>query len=440
MSELVCRTPLTLRLKNRIELPVLELLLKPLHLLIRVPTLLFLGALAAMLLRHPDVQFYEIDRVAFSLLLIGVVARLLLLHRKPFWDRASWPMLAVSLLVTGSAVAQPFDHEMWSLLASKFLVPYAMFHMAALIFTTDREHRRFEIFAVLVAGYLSFTAIAFLAGAHSLIFPRFILDESLGFHADRARGPLLQAVANGVSLTILGLLSLHAYRRRSVRNFWNGALLFSLPIAILATMTRTVWLTFGGAVVALLIMSRNRRLRVLALIAAAGATLLGIAVLATSHELSSTVSDRWEEQGPVDFRKAVYAGGWEMFWEHPLAGWGFHRMPSELPRYVSGYDQKILFPHNTYLELLVEHGLLGFALYGWLMWELWRLRLGKIPKGEERSFLDQNFHRLWPIILIVYWVNAALVVMSYQFVNGLLFTLAGMLAGQRRRAELEMPC
>jgi hypothetical protein len=36
-------------------------------------------------------------------------------------------------------------------------------------------------------------------------------------------------------------------------------------------------------------------------------------------------------------------------------------------------------------------------------------------------------------------VNAATVVMSYQFVNGLLFTIAGMLAAQRRRAEIS-PC
>jgi len=32
------------------------------------------------------------------------------------------------------------------------------------------------------------------------------------------------------------------------------------------------------------------------------------------------------------------------------------------------------------------------------------------------------------------------VVMSYQFVNGLLFTMAGMLAAQRRRAEGVASC
>ena len=85
--------------------------------------------------------------------------------------------------------------------------------------------------------------------------------------------------------------------------------------------------------------------------------------------------------------------------------------------------------------MLVEQGVVGLALYVWLMWELWQLRRGAIPAEERDGFLNRDFHRVWPIVLSVYWLNAALVVMSYQFVNGLLFTMAGMLAAQRRRAE-----
>ena len=84
--------------------------------------------------------------------------------------------------------------------------------------------------------------------------------------------------------------------------------------------------------------------------------------------------------------------------------------------------------------------MVGLALYVWLMWEIWRLGRGAIPVGENDGFLDRQFHRMWPIFLGVYWVNAAMVVMSYQFVNGLLFTMAGMLAAQRRRAEMSHSC
>ena len=413
---------------------------RPLEALTAAPSLLFLAALTAMLLRHPDVAFYEIDRVAFGLLIVGVVGRAVVFRQRIFvMERVTWPMIGLTGLALASVLGQPFDNETWSLLASKFVVPFTLFHLARLVFEEEPQFRLFEGFALVVLAYLSFTAIAFLAGAKSLIFPRFILDESLGFHAARARGPLLQAVANGVSLNILGLLAWHAYRRGSVRGVKVVVLLASVPVAILATMTRAVWLSFAGTVLALIFLSKNRMLR----LACVGLALLvgaGLLVVLSGHESGGELSDRLEERGPLDYRAAVYAGGWDMFLERPLTGWGFHQMPAELPRHVSGYFEKVLYPHNTYLELLVEHGMVGLALYLWLMWEMWRLGRGAIPAGEKYGFLDRQFHRMWPILLAVYWINAAMVVMSYQFVNGLLFTMAGMLAAQRRRAEGSRSC
>jgi O-antigen ligase len=417
-----------------------ELALRPLQLLMAAPTLLFLAALAAMLLRHPDVRFYEIDRVAFGLLVIGVAGRAVV-FRQPLlaMERATWPMIGLTLLALVSVLGQPFDNETWSLLAAKYVVPFTLFHLARLVFTGEKQLRQFEIFALLVLAYLSLTAIAFLVGARDLIFPRFILDESLGYHADRARGPLLQAVANGVSINLLGLLALHAYRRGSARGVKMALLLAAVPIAILATMTRAVWVSFAGSVLALIVFSRNRMLRRagIAIVLVAGAAL---ALCLSSNELDGSLRDRLQELGPVDYRQAVYAGEWEMFLARPLTGWGFNQLPSELPRYVSGYKEKLLYPHNTYLELLVEDGIAGLALYLWLMWELWRLGRGPAPTADRDGFLDAEFRRLWPILLGVYWVNAAFVVMSYQFVNGLLFTLAGMLAAQRRRALASESC
>jgi O-antigen ligase len=407
--------------------------LRPLQLLMQAPSLLFLAALTAMLLRHPDVSFYAVDRVAFGLLAFGVIGRAAA-QRQPLFtvERATWPMLGLTVLAVASVMAQPFDNEAWSLIAAKFIVPFALFHLAGLVFTEEKYLRQFEYFALGVLAYLSFTAIAFLVDATELIFPRFILDGSLGYHVDRARGPLLQAVANGVSLNLLGLLAIHAFWRGSIRGLKALLLIASVPVAILATMTRAVWLSFAGTMVVLVVRSPNRCLRraCLGLVLTAG---VAIAVIWTFPDLRTSLAERLEERGPVEFRQAVYTGGWQMFLERPLTGWGVNQMPGELARHVSGYKQRVLYPHNTYLEILVEHGLLGLALYAWLMWEIWRLGRGAIPRNERHGFLDSRFHSLWSLLLGVYWVNAAFVVMNYQFVNGLLFTMAGMLAAQRRR-------
>ena len=408
--------------------------LRPLQALAASPVLLFLAALTAMLLRHPDVPFYEIDRVAFGLLVLGVSIRAMAERgRLIVFQRATWPMIGLTFLAVGSVIGQPFDNRTWCLLAAKFIVPFSLFHLAQVVFKNDCQLRHFELFCLAVLAYLSFTSIAFFAGAHSLIFPRFILDESLGYHADRARGPLLQAVANGVSLNLLGLLALHAVLRKRIRGLKAAVLLASLPVAILATMTRAVWLSFVVSVGLLIFLSRNRSLRrACTAVALVGA--FGLLVTLSFEEQRRALADRLNESGPVDFREAVYAGGWQMFLEKPITGWGINQMPAELAKHVSGYREKELYPHNTYLELLVEHGILGLALYAWLMWELWKLHNFSIPSGERHGFLNRQFHAMWPVLLGVYWVNASVVVMNYQFVNGLLFTLAGMLAAQRGRS------
>lgn len=412
--------------------------LRPLQAMMMAPVALFLVALAAMLLRPPDVPFYEIDRVAFALLVVGVMGRVIVTRRRPpVVERATWPMIGLTLLAVASVVQQPLDSQTWSLLAAKFFVPFALFHLAGLVFREERRLRQFELFTLVVLAYLCFTSIAFLVGADSLIFPRFILDESLGYHADRARGPMLQAVANGVSLNLLGLLALNALLRGRIRGLRATVLLASLPVAILATMTRAVWLTFAVSVGVLIFRSRNRRLRSICIaVTIVGA--LGSLIALSFDDQRRSLTDRLRESGPLDFRQAVYAGAWQMFLEKPFIGWGVNQMPGELARHVSGYkEKKELDSHNTYLELLVEHGIVGFGLYAWLMWEIWRLGRGLVPRAERDGLLNQHFHAMWPVLLGIYWANAAVVVMNYQFVNGLLFTMAGMLAAQRRRAAHE---
>ena len=409
--------------------------LRLLHPLIVAPSLLFLATLGLMLFHPPDLNFHFIDRFAFGLLILIVLLRACVL-RQPlrFNGRVTWPMLAMLLLAFYGVVSQPSDAETWSLFAAKWLVPFTLYQLAAYTFDDAQSLRRFETFSLIVLGYLSLTAIFFMMDAKQFIFPRYILDESLGYHADRARGPFLQAVANGVALNLLGLLALNSFRRKRLRAVLALLFMTALPMAIVATKTRAVWLSFALSILGLLFFSSSRRLRIacLCLVLAGG---IGLAAAVTLADRDASLADRLEERGPVIFRMEIYQAGWEMFLQKPLAGWGAADIQTELSKRISDFHQEQFFFHNTYLEIVVQYGLVGLVLYIWILIDLFKLSRGegRSTALAHRGFVDQEFRTtLWPLLLGVYLLNASFVVMNYQFVNGLLFSVAGLLAAQKR--------
>lgn len=374
---------------------------RPLHALVAAPAVLFLATLTMMLFRPPDLQFYWLDRIAFLLLLFVVLLRALALRRRATFARpAMWPMAGLLLLGLGSLLAQPYDSQSWSVFAAKWVVPFALYHLAGLVFDNAASLRRLETFTLVVLGYLCLIAILFLLGARELIIPRYILDESLGIHADRARGPFLQAVANGVTLNMLGLIALDSFRRQRLKGLPALLLLIALPLAILATQTRAVWLAFAGCIPALLFFSSSKRVRraCLCLILAGGVCLL---TALSFQDTNTSFFARLEERSPVEFRVVMYQTGLEMFLEKPLAGWGLGDLQPELAKRVPDFHQPAFFFHNTYLEIAVQHGLLGLSLYLWIVVDLLRLGRKRQPHAAsgEGTFVDDQFRSFWPILV-----------------------------------------
>jgi putative inorganic carbon (HCO3(-)) transporter len=407
------------------------LMLRPLQLGLALPSILYLTALTVFLFRPPDLDFYHADRIGLGVLIFFVALRSLASReRMPFVAGLTLPMLGLVALAVLRALREPFDAQTWSLVASKFLVPLVLFHVAILVFRGASARRHFKIFVILALAYLVFTAIAFLADARILIFPKFILDESLGIHADRARGPFLQAVANGLSLNILGILAVVLVRkqRKVVLLLW-----LVLPLAVLATMTRAVWISFAVSTIALGLRLGIPRLRRACLGLALAGLVAGFAIGFTDNSLANTFRDRASERGPVDARLAVYDAAWSMFQERPLTGWTASGMYEELARRMQGYHLRSFYVHNTYLSLLIELGVPGLLLYGILFFNLFRLgRTGEVI-DEDQPLSD--LRRAWPILLCVYLFNAFFVDMAYQFVIGLMFTVAGMLCASQEAAS-----
>ena len=296
------------------------------------------------------------------------------------------------------------------------------------------------MFTLIVVAYLTAISVFFLLGADWLIYPKFILDVGLGIHADRARGPFLQAVANGVSLNMLGLVALNSFRRERIRGLAAVILFFAVPVALLATKTRAVWLSAGISIAYLAVFRGDRKVRRTAMALCVLVT-VGISAIFVSQASSNSIADRLADRSPLEFRSEMYQAGWQMFLEKPLLGWGNDAaIQPEIGRRVRQFRPEFFVFHNTYLELAVQRGALGIALYAWLFVCLFRL--GKMPPSllsKESHFIDNNFRKLWPLILSVYLLNASVVVMNYQFVNALLFTIAGIMAAenanQTRRAR-----
>lgn len=404
-----------------------------LHAWASAPAFFFLLTLAAMLFRPPDLKAFPVDRIALGLL-IGCVALRVCARAEEIRTHAiTWPLLALTLLATAGLWSSPFQAQSWSLLAAKWIVPLLLFHLAGSAFATPHHLRYLELFCILVLAYLSLVSLFFLFGMESLIFPRFILDPGLGIHVDRARGPFLQAVANGVSLNILGLVALNSYRRGSLSRPIAVLLFAAVPVALLATKTRAVWISSAFSMAATWVICRDRKVRRVAMTMCVLACIGSIAFWLRNVN-SSEFADRLRDQSPVDFRSEIYTAGWEMFLDRPILGWQDDgTVQAEVARRVSDFRPDYYVFHNTFLELAVQKGIVGLGVYAWLIVCLFRLSSSN--RESSQMFADTEFRRSWAIILAVYLINASAVVMNYQFVNGLVFTFAGILAAQKAQCR-----
>jgi O-antigen ligase len=398
--------------------------------------LLFLATLAIILFRPPDVQLYEMDRIALVALAYFVLLRAFFLRQiLPLAGSINLPLLGLLALGLWRLLAAPYQAQDWSVFAAKWVVPILLFNLAGLVFVSSRALRSFEIFSWITLSYLALTAVFFLLGWNSLIFPQFILDENMGIHVERARGPFLQAVANGVALNVLALIALDSFRRRRLPKILAVLFFILLPFAVLATKTRAVWLSFAISIAALAILSKNRRIYhtcIAGILLAA----LGVWVAVAAGNDNRTFKDRFEDASPVEFRMALYQAGWEMFKQKPILGWSAPDIQEQLEQRIEEFHQDAFYFHNTFLEVAVSYGLVGLTLYLWLIISLLKLARRRSPArmyAISNQFLDAEFRPVWMVLLSVYLLNACFVVMNYQFVNGFLFTLAGILAAQDRR-------
>jgi putative inorganic carbon (hco3(-)) transporter len=359
-------------------------------------------------------------------------------------------LLAVSAWALGSAWLSGslhFSGTTYELLDRLGVIPFWMFFLAPLAFASEAQRRILLGTLIVLGAYLGLTAVFEELKLNAFVWPKYILDPSYGSHGDRARGPFVESIANGLGLfacAVAAAMGVAIWRSRPwVRNACAGVV--GLCVAgCLFTLTREVWIgTAVGGLVTLAGFAELRRFVVPALVVGTVATLLALAVVpgfaGAAHRRTHDDSSLW-------VRKNVAHAALRMIDAKPLLGFGWNNfVPESAPYYRAASDYPMVgmgVPvHNVFLRNAVELGLVGTAL--------WALAMALAIGGAVFAAPDTPELRVWRIGLVAIAVDFLVIInfapSSYAFPTILLWTWAGLLgspltrpemAPERRRAQL----
>ncbi|HEY2652304.1 MAG TPA: O-antigen ligase family protein [Solirubrobacteraceae bacterium] len=344
--------------------------------------------------------------------------------------RVHWLMVLLILYAVGSAAwsgTLTGHGPLFALLDRLGLVPFLLYLIAPAAFATERDRRILVGGLVALGAYLGLITLFEAAGAGGLVVPHYIENSALGIHAERARGPFLEAGANGLAMfvcLVAAAIGLSSWRDRRAR---AAALMVMILCAsgMLYTLTRQVWA--GGVAGIVLAMLADRRLRAwLPLVAAAGAVIVVIS-LAFVPGLSTNVSQRASAQGPLWDRLNSDAAALRMIEARPALGFGWGTFGEASPPY---YRLAKTYPltsvsnaHNVPLSNAAELGLLGLAL--WIA----ILIGGIVIPAAKRGPPELERYRLGLIAIATAWfVQSNFTPFDYAFDNYVVWIFAGIVA------------
>jgi O-antigen ligase len=246
-------------------------------------------------------------------------------------------LLAVSVWAIGSAFFSGTLSEhgtTYELLDRLGIVPFWLFFLAPLAFATETQRRILLGTMIVLGGYLALTAVFETLKLWKLVWPRYILDPTYGSHGDRARGPFVESITNGMGLFACGVaatMGVAVWRERvNVRRACAAVAALCLA-GCLFTLTREVWL--GTAIAALVTLAAFAEVRRFLLPAVVAGALMTLLALATVPGFAASFQSRTHDESSLWVRKNVAHAALNMIDARPLLGFGWNNFVKESPPY-----------------------------------------------------------------------------------------------------------
>ena len=346
-------------------------------------------------------------------------------------------LATVSTFVAGATdESKMAGSPLWRLVVA-YLFPAVLYFVARQSALTESRIVVLHGFLAAFGVYLGFTGVAEMTGQWSLVFPQYIADPKIGLHFGRARGPMVQSVSYGLYLGICAVAMLLWIQRFKRRGKVVGGLLALLPLAAAAlTLTRSVWLGTGLALLIYAAMVLEKRARKFVLFSAIAAASIVVAVKfdrLAAFEREGTAADT---RSSAESRGSFAYVSWRMFQDRPLLGFGFGQFPEAKLPYLADRTTSLnlelirpLAHHNTYLCLLVELGIVGLVLFLVII-GLWVKYAWTLARGHRRPAWVRAHGVLVLCAIATYGVQMLFHDVSFTSIdNSIIFLLAGAAVG-----------
>ena len=404
------------------------------------------------------------ERVICFVLLVIVVSEIAMKQRKLVGDNTrievAMFLFCMYILLSKFLVGNIFMQQQGIVLSgflSGFAIPFLMYFLAKQVFDDEQKIKKIFTFFVLIGFYLGITGIFEHYHINSLVFPKYIMNPFRGIHWGRARGPFLHGGINGMVIGMLFYIAVYliVQTNKKYKKYFFSTSIVLMLITLVFTFTRAPWIALIVSVILIPIFyPQMRKIFVVS-------SLVFIMLVFTqfswkqikegadskSGRLTGDVStldrvaERFAAVGPIYSRIHMYAAAGKMFLEAPMMGRGFgtFKKGEVDPKYfmtIPGipYSEYGLGSHSTWLTMLVELGLIGAAIYIFILFNIVLISVQLYYCLPRDGFVGKGLVVVfWGVFIVVAINSITREIRTAYFANSLLFFLAGIIAGLNQK-------
>jgi O-antigen ligase len=346
--------------------------------------------------------------VGSQLAVYGAIAFLLLRQagRVVRWLGAMQWALGLAVLAVVSTLWSQFP-----LYTIRRALPFALAGMFGLYLAMRFSVRR-------QLAILRITMLALAAGTVVMAvgFPKLGLDASAGHHADW-QGVFTQKNACGRMMVLATAVLLADWR-----NSWQrvgSAVLFLLVMEM--SGSRSAWLIEGALVAVWGTLVLAKRVDGQGRVLAALGALVSLSAMACAGYFSFPTLAQWlGRDATLSGRTLIWKEVWIFIAQRPWLGWGYDAfwrgIQGEAFRVVAAVHFMVFHAHNGFLEIWLELGATGLALFALSYLRAWQRLWPRVRAGE----IDRV---MWMILVLALILLYDLDENSLLIYNGLFWTL-----------------